>query len=1226
MIYLFISTTFFSAMVLGSIANTRVSGIDGLPGLIRQNDTVVFRAQATYPLSITSYFTNNNYVSMSCTGSGGNYDCSYQTVVNNAIGEVWGTLREITPPAVSGASVTIGAYPDFIPPYIWNLVPSSMGNRVRVEFTIEDPVSPACSGFKKVDLYLNNQLVNSTNYTVGLCRIDGGVLEGSIPNYVGPVNISFKIEDYMGGKDNETYLSDTPILIATKKPVIRTSSVKVYRPGTTTEVRAVTNNTNFVRDVDVSVEIESASLELNRVFADFTEFDQTHSVDQSNLQATCHRDAGWTTPYTCTFRMVKLSPADLRPSFVVYATDDMDNFANATLSTTFTRHTGANALSARVYRAGTSDQITKISTNQTANERTVDIAVDITDSVAVTSASGDFTEINRNGGQSSVHTSNCYINESASTETTSHYTCVFQGLRFKPATISPSIIIRVTDEIGATTEKSIRMSFQNVPNAGTVGRLGPEPSRCVSGRCYVRPTGNNITAEISGASTFLESNVLLQGSPSACAQEGSRWVCQEYLDFSQSDNRLYLTGTDDYGNQISAMTNITVDDNTPVRLTDIRTSPSCPISSETLKISVNVSEQTSPGVIISADTSAISDNAETRASCTKIGNTKNYNCILSVNNLKEEEINSEIQLVVEDLAGNRIEGIEPIPVSVCVPIEGEIPDKIAEIRTTGTLPRIDKKTASKIIVKAPVGLEIVLSDEEAEVVDQTKPSCAGSGLQGGYYTIGDTGLKPILILPLKYHQDWDDEDKVIVNCSQQFKIKIGNRIYTEKEPENYTINLTAYNQPLGSLDQAYEKKVDEIKENIRKLDKSIKKYDKIGKTLKSVCAFAEGMGKINQIVQSARAFASLICTIPIIGEGAFNTINRLALKFDKYVNRYVWPQGWKKQSNPSNAPGLLIKTVCFIYTCKFYDMNEVARLIISLTVSGQKAKDKISSSPDSPGPNANNGFVEGMSKEEYVESLVNMGGGGIIGSGDPNDNENIGGHVILSNQITGNGILSGIFGVVGGAEANQPWSAQEFQSFDWDIRINNAIDAFLGSQGTWVYNPFKSKHYDTFCHPAIVFNKRKEMQLLCKRLGCIELMAREGGPIEACEYDYSLGMCIYVDSARYKLHGNWDFLKVFGSLVRSLFNNLLGGGITAAFLTGCKELAEITGNSPLACNFATIPDGICKVAITFLNIREIISFAQNPYNPITTSGVPTDPIEQSGGPDFCSGVNWQSEE
>ncbi len=190
--------------------------------------------------------------------------------------------------------------------------------------------------------------------------------------------------------------------------------------------------------------------------------------------------------------------------------------------------------------------------------------------------------------------------------------------------------------------------------------------------------------------------------------------------------------------------------------------------------------------------------------------------------------------------------------------------------------------------------------------------------------------------------------------------------------------------------------------------------------------------------------------------------------------------------------------------------------------------------------------------------------------------------------------------------------------------MQTALDAFLGEDGNWIFNPYKSKHYDKFCAPAIMFNDKKERQLLCKRLGCLEAMAKVGGPLEACEFDYNLDMCMYVESARYKLEGGASIGRVFDSVKDVFLNNVVGLGVVATYLfvyPGCVHYQTPGG---LTLDYGGTLKGsraaACGVIGSVLSLREILAFASNPYNPLSGKKmVPTDLPATST--DFCKGLD-----
>lgn len=197
-------------------------------------------------------------------------------------------------------------------------------------------------------------------------------------------------------------------------------------------------------------------------------------------------------------------------------------------------------------------------------------------------------------------------------------------------------------------------------------------------------------------------------------------------------------------------------------------------------------------------------------------------------------------------------------------------------------------------------------------------------------------------------------------------------------------------------------------------------------------------------------------------------------------------------------------------------------------------------------------------------------------------------------------------------------------SFDFNAKLNMGVDALLSDSGNWIYNPYKSKYYDGFCYPAALFNDKKERQILCKRLGCLEAVAEKGGPLEACEFEYSLDMCMYVESARYKLEGPMTFGKFAKNFFNVMFNNILGVGVTVTYLfvfPGCAHLHYMGGykadqgpnTSPGA-----VRNVLCGTIGSLMSLREILAYFNNPFNPIGTdsSGPPNLPATSY---DYCKG-------
>lgn len=1205
MIYLILSLTIFTASAFATIYNAEAMGKDNIPGIMRATDTFAVRTNSTDPCSISAFFTNNTYKQMSCTIIGLSKSCAYTYQASNVTDGISATIMEATTEEIA----EVAAYVDNMPPSIVSLDVKSMGNRVLATYSLADQgnmyMPGNCAGIKRVELFLNGKVVNSSNHTINWCAVDGE-LSGTIANYADYVNVSFKVTDYVDLSVNATA---EPVFIDTKKPVIKTAA-KVYKPGTTEEVKLVALNSTLVRDVDIVIDVEdNAIAATNSTFGNFTEFDKTlntSNTSQTNKAGTCTRNA-WANNYTCKFAGVKLSPDKISVPFTVVVNDQAGNTGNASLTASFTEHKGGNVGSAKVFKAGTEDILTTISTNS-SKEWAVDIMIVVNDAVAVTSVSGDFSVIHKTLGASQGNmTSTCTLNETTQSGTTTNniYECYFTGLKLNPNATSPQIKIKVTDEIGAQVEKNTSLSFTVINSAGTVSRVGPEQSRCTGGTCYVKAGTNNITAIISTSSSFNESNVIIQGTKATCTRQ-SGWECQANANIGSGDRTIKVTGTDDYGNALTGQGNVTVDSAAPAKVGVLNATPECPTSKESLKIVLNVSESTGPTVTIRADTTQISAVNETKASCSKIGtSTSTWLCALTIGNLLEQEINTNLRVIVEDFAGNQL--AESVPVSICIEVN-EVPELIEKIASVGTLPKIDRRTASKITVKVPIPLNIILKEDTVQILERTVVDCSDTpGISGAAYMINDLNLSPILVLPLKCtgtgdcNDEWDEDNNVKVNCTQEFKIRNKNRIYTLREKEYITADLDVYNQALGTINDTFKKKVNDIKKEIQRLDKKIDKWKGIHSVLGSLCNAAELIGKINRILQMVKglgiwptsvALTSTPITAPA-GNALWKAGNKLS-DVDDIVQKYIWPIGWTPTRQ--NWIGFMVKTVCTIYTCKIYDMNTYVEIGLSLAAGSPSTSSRTASSSS---------YSPSLSFEKYTpNSQFPFSGSPTVNLGFRNYFPVGSTYAIYSDSVTGNAI-------------SVPNILTSFYNLPAVLRWNNAVDAFLGDEGTWIYNPYKSKHYDGLCIPAILFNDRKERQLQCKRLGCLEQMVDIGGPIEACEFDYNLDMCMYVESARYKIEGSARLDRVIVSFFRVLFSNIVGLIPLSLYIVACNNYAKKPTTTPLAdILFVT-----CGLTGTLLSIREVVAVFENVFNAGFTNSLAPVNIP-STGQDFCSEVDY----
>ncbi|MFH0870860.1 MAG: hypothetical protein V1866_07465 [archaeon] len=1249
MIYLILSLTFVTSLAFAEIYSVDVYGRDNIPGTVRSGDSLTVKSTSIMPASV-QIPGNDSFIAMTC-GTGIPITCSFTKAVPNMTGKIDVKVKE------SGSDITnqASAYVDNLAPSISSFTTSSLGWGVIANYNLKDQANEFytenCSGIKKVELLLDGKIVNTTSYPMGKCDILGS-LTGTIANFEGTVNTSINVYDYLDQKTNRT---GTMVAFESIPPRIATTA-KVYKAGTDVQITKYSNASAKVIKVDVKVTITDSAMLAGNVVANLTELDRT-------------------TPLTI-----------------------------------------------------------------------------------LTASSCDEDPI-----------------------TAGNFICVFSDVNFKPAKSNPKIRVTAKDSSGNVASQDITFSFTMVSSAGTVKSIGPSSERCFENKCYLKRGENDLIAQIDTSSSFNSSDVLIGGVQAICLPEAG-WSCNAKVMVTTS--AIKLEGYDDIGNPIQGIASgIIIDSTVPEKVTEFNVTPPCPISSESLRISVDVIDN-SPALKIKAATGAISSSNMTEAPCTK-NEFDQWSCVLSIGGLKNQQINTPLRMIVEDLAGNQL--VQNVPVSICVS-SAAAPRLIKEIKVIGTLPRIDKKVASKINIKAPISLEIVPAGS-IYILERSTIDCSGTPGANEPYMINDDGLKPILIIPLSYDEDWDTDNKVHVNCTQEFMLRSGNVIYTTSEVENISFDLTAFNQGLGTLDASYAKKLKTLKTRTRALDDEIEKYQKTWSWLGTGCKFAEGASKANSIVQAWRSAlwgVSVALYSSGIGTSAAEAVWKLANvagnKVHGTVEKYLWPAGWLPSNG--NFIGLAVKWTCSIYTCKLYDFNTVFSMAMTVVDQAVGPPQDLSKyrTPDAaagthegikwgmtPGEyngwradkngdyktfkewqkkNSGKGYWDyyaekqtstaiddtlpenkvisddvmpskSVESEPYEETKPAETGKPADNNVDPNDNTNKDNkppvntakgeeknkvdltkpessttalgrreaefdkqgltlnkdYTITTHKVDGTVTVKlvtpeatkvWLYGSTGaltrvqyvsntfritefsrtgytftkviysdsitGQATGTPTGANTGSGIPSGIisswTLNKAIQGFMGDEGSWTYNPYKSVHYDDWCPPAIMFNDRKERQLNCKRIGCYESMKEIGGPLEACDFDYSRDMCMYVESARYKISGDKaTFGNVMGSMGKQLMNNIVGIGASIAyayFPLGCRNYQmpnDWTYDTvPVPQGFKTVACGLVGSAMA---VSEIISFLSNPWNAL--SGAGTTPVDiPADSVDYCSGVNYES--
>ncbi len=609
---------------------------------------------------------------------------------------------------------------------------------------------------------------------------------------------------------------------------------------------------------------------------------------------------------------------------------------------------------------------TPVTTLSNNGNPTVDVVVRIDDATAAGSSltvTGDLSALNTNPAFSIPlqHASAVCTLDNASTTV---YNCKFAAIPLHITNTTLSITIFATNQYGFSANSTITKTFDIQNTAGTVTYIGPydKERHCTSdlADCYTTSKAAGLmtlfSIEFDGTSNYSMSNVRLGYATGGvtnsqftfCNFDNTSWACTSPLIIPQgaSSVRLFVAypSTDDYGNPVpNAERLVHIDDSVPVKDGNVSSSTICPTSSETLTLSVAVNETQSPALTIWMNTSAFTSHDTQEGTCATTDG-EHWQCTIDIKDfITGHRTVPGTRLIVQDLAGNQLR--IPYNLEICEPKSDTAPNVVSKITAKNTL-SVDRRTASRIPVEQYVMLSATLKSIGAQVMDYTITNCYGTDANGydvmatGHYML--TLKPPVMAVFIGGNGIQLPEEPFTVNCTLDLKIRSGSVVYTQPERETVIITINPYNNPFGVINDSIQKKIDQEKESLRKLDSQIGTYKSIDNILGNLCNIAEIVVKFNSMLQTAKSVVIYPVAIilngisgPVgaigsldyipgwgdvfwlaVGDGVFNNI-------DRQVQHFVWPTG----IDPTATIGYAYKFSCMVYTCQFYKTSGIYTMV-----------------------------------------------------------------------------------------------------------------------------------------------------------------------------------------------------------------------------------------------------------------------------------------------------------
>jgi len=870
----------------------------------------------------------------------------------------------------------------------------------------------------------------------------------------------------------------------------------------------------------------------------------------------------------------------------------------------------------------------ELTTISSSTDIQADIAVQVEDT-NLSTVYADLTNLNYNPA---VNMNPQYKNTQATCirVSASMYNCTFYNIDIRPANGNLDINITATDT-GENTITSVSTDVVSVMNdAGKVLYLGPLKSHCTSDlkQCYLRKGPQLIQAELDKTSSYNHSIVYIgvnsEKKFSICKLEDV-WRCTGVYNVPDTLDRLNLfiaESYDDYGNMLSSdMENDIIVDNTPpinttvMTVTNSNNNVNCSVAGDDLTFEVKVKED-SPELKMYLNTSGFTTDKVQNGACTSSDNGE-WDCILKVNNFISTAVNPPIKqyVTVEDLAGNKL-SLE-YNFAVCKGISNVVPNVIFGVnQDTTIIPNIDRRTASKIGVRAYVQLNID-KRASATLMYLNVERCVALGdngldvMNGGNYFMPRFGTSPLLVLNIGHEGAQLKNNSMTINCTLSARVKDGGTVFLQDERQDFTVTVNTFNNPMGTIDAATADKENNLKGHLRDIDKELKWRNTVDKILGTICDIGETTAKVNQVMQAIRsvlfvAFYAIGTAYPALHDAmstAWKFVQKTLGKFHNWTTRFIWPPGMLPGPTQKVSVGLVTKWICTVYTCKIYDIGTLTGLVSEGILT------------------SNNGATQTVNGRTISY-----------------DGTKAGGVITLLQDFTipyqqGYNPETSTYVEAYSRESSNPYFKADMGPGAVDVHINVYTDALSPNDRkavldannnvgdalnnhAWILDPYKSVHYDSLCNPAIIYNLKKDKQITCMYLSCIENQARLGLPEVICDGTYKINKCLYLDSAEYVLAGNSWVRALMQGFVKALASTGLGATIQTVYSKVCRKDYAIGGDkSGMDLYLTAAPSVLCGITGTYFAIKEIADYFGNPFYKFRNA----DPTDKQN---YCAGIDY----
>ncbi|MFH1641902.1 MAG: hypothetical protein ABIC04_03300 [Nanoarchaeota archaeon] len=731
------------------------------------------------------------------------------------------------------------------------------------------------------------------------------------------------------------------------------------------------------------------------------------------------------------------------------------------------------------------------------------------------------------------------------------YTCLWNDILLDvPATSSSvSLLFKAEDDVGNTATVPLTYAYTVVSTEPAVVDI-ISSHRGEDNKDYAGYNEKFILKLNQGQGPgFSKKNIFMDFSElrptlndkqaDACTLDSGFWYCEfndiNTLDTTQEGThsiRVLENSMDDLNDNLDTVSSVmqqdVIVDKTKPIIKSVSYTPANPSSAEPLIMTIKVQERNGVNATIDASSISTEGTFPKKAACTRV-DPENFVCSVSVNSIISSYKTDAVKVMVEDFAGNKA-APQDKTVTIYLSDTEQTPNCFTVSEKESIPSQVDKAVASRVSMNLFAHAKLSSHCQDVDIISMQADCTAMQNLLADKpYIMNEDSSDPYIALKTLGTVGLSPDDTVKIDCELQLLERVGSTVFALPEKVNVDIDVPMYGNSLGELDSNIQPEITAVQDQIKILTEDIADEEELLEMFGMWCQIAQSMAQINSLAQ----------TLKFVLWGVYQVIEKTPaaiiavllwkmtcniLSMTHWITEFIfWPSGIPPiyPPNPSII-GIMSKYGCMIrVNCAICDFSTYINLAVNVAAgyigSSGSAEPSINfdTDYDPSGPSTTEKYL-GWTSSDFLGSTTNA-------------------------WLRG-GMNTDVPGVTIGEAEDEGGSARD--------------------EGTWIFNPYKSKHYADacFCLPAQVYNLKKERQIRCMQLNCIQNQLLAGMSTNTCNQAYNERYCLYIESAQYLEHGYFD--DFFSKLGDAIWKNLPYLVASFAWISMCYYESLVTIGEP----------------------------------------------------------------